>query len=319
MLRAFLVLLVAASAGLAALHPARAATAAFPDGSRIGLVLPPGDLKPSTTFSGFEDSARKVAITILDLPGRAYEALEQAAFGRKIKGLTVDKRELFSFAGGIGYLISGRAKIDGEDAHAWYLLANTMTRQAGRVGMFIRVHVPDAARAAYPDAAIRAALRSVTFRMPPLAELVKHLPFELGDLAGFRLMRVAPPALAVLIDGPTNDPVHHPYMIISVGRGAPQEPSAQARLARDLLNTAPVHVGAVTSAETIRLRGTPVYEIRANAKGPDGAALELVQWVRFGGSGFLRIVGVVHKDDWDRLFPRFRAVRDGIDLRSSRR
>ncbi len=222
---------------------------------------------------------------------------------------------MFSFAGGIGYLISGSAKIGGENAHAWYLLANTMTRQAGHVGMFIRVHVPDAARAAYPEAAILAALQSVTFRMPPLAELVKNLPFKLGDLAGFRLMRVAPPALAVLIDGPVSDPVHHAYMVISVGRGAPQQPSAQARLARDLLNTAPVHVGAITSAESIRLQGRPVYEIRANAKGPDGAALQLVQWMRFGGSGFLRIIGVVHKDDWDKLFPRFRAVRDGIDLR----
>jgi len=37
--------------------------------------------------------------------------------------------------------------------------------------------------------------------------------------------------------------------------------------------------------------------------------------VRFGSGGFLRIVGVGRKDDWDALFPRFRAVRDGIDLR----
>ena len=71
----------------------------------------------------------------------------------------------------------------------------------------------------------------------------------------------------------------------------------------------------ITSAESIRLDNAPVYEIRANAKGPDGAPLALVQWLRFGGSGFLRIVGVVHKDNWDKLFPRFRAVRDGIELR----
>ena len=64
----------------------------------------------------------------------------------------------------------------------------------------------------------------------------------------------------------------------------------------------------------MRIGGPPVFEIRANAKGPDGAPLALVQWLRFGGGGFLRIIGVVPKDDWDRLFPRFRAVRDGIDL-----
>ena len=313
MLRALLVLFVAAWAGL--LVPAHAAAPAFPAGSRIGLVLPPGDLRPSTQFSGFEDSARKVTITILDLPGPAYEAIEQSAFGKKIKGLTIDKRELFSFAGGIGYLVTGGAKVDGQDVQAWYLLANTMTRETGRVAIFIRVHVPEAARAAYPDAAIRAALRSVTFRIPRADELVNRLPFKLGELAGFRVMRVVPPAMAVLIDGPTNDPIHHPYMVVSVGRGGPREPAAQTRFARDLLATAPVHVGAITSAESIRIRGVPVYEIRANAKGPDGAPLALVQWVRFGGNGFLRIVGVVHKDNWDSLFTRFRAVRDGVDPR----
>ena len=29
----------------------------------------------------------------------------------------------------------------------------------------------------------------------------------------------------------------------------------------------------------------------------------------------MRIIGVVTPDDWDQLFPRFRAVRDGIALR----
>jgi hypothetical protein len=313
MLRSLPILLLAAWLGLAA--PARAATPSFPEGSRIGLVLPPGDLKPSKRFPGFEDSARKVTITLLDLPGRAYDAAEQGAFRDKIKGLTAAKRELFSFAGGIGYLITGRAKIDGQGAHAWYLLANTVTRKTGRIAAFIRVHVPDAARAAYPDAAIRAALASVTFRLPPVDELVKRLPYKMSELAGFRIMRIAPPAVTVLIDGPTDNPLKHPYMVVSIGRGAPREPSQQARFARNLLLRAPVRVGAITSAESMRLGGEPVFEIRANAKGPDGAPLEIVQWLRFRGSVFLRIVGVVHKDDWNKLFRRFRTVRDGINLR----
>ena len=46
-----------------------------------------------------------------------------------------------------------------------------------------------------------------------------------------------------------------------------------------------------------------------------GNEVALVQWLRFGGSGFLRIIGVGAKDDWDALFTRFRAVRDGIEAR----
>jgi hypothetical protein len=35
----------------------------------------------------------------------------------------------------------------------------------------------------------------------------------------------------------------------------------------------------------------------------------------FGTGGFLHIIGVAHKDEWDKLFTRFRAVRDGVDSR----
>lgn len=315
MRRPLLVFLIAAWAGLAALNPAGAATPTFPQDSRIGLVLPPGDFTPTAHFPGFEDSAHHVTIALLDLPGPAYEAVEQSAFGKTVKGLTVEKRELFSFAGGIGFLITGRAVIDGKDVRSWYLLVNSFTRDAGHVAAFIRVHVPEEARAAYPDAAIRAALQSVTFRAPPLAALLEHLPFKLRDMAGFRVMRVAPPALAVLIDGPVNDPTKHPYMVISIGRGAPREPTAQARFARDMVISAPLKDVAVTSMESMRIGGWPGIEVRADAKGLDSKPLALVQWLRFGGGdAFLRVIGVGPKDDWDRLFPRFRAVRDGIDL-----
>jgi hypothetical protein len=64
----------------------------------------------------------------------------------------------------------------------------------------------------------------------------------------------------------------------------------------------------------MRIGGLPGYEIRAQAKGLNGAPVTLVQWVRFGSGGFLRIVGVGRQNDWDALFTRFRAVRDGIEL-----
>ncbi len=315
MLRSLLVLIVAAAAGLAAVSPVHAAAASFPEGSRIGLVLPPGNLTPSKQFPGYEDPAHHVTIALLDLPGRAYAAVEKGAFGNDTKGLMIDKRELFSFAGGLGYLVTGHATVDGRKVHTWYLLANTFSQTAGRIATFVRVHVPDAARAAYPDAAIMAALRSVTFRMPPPDELVGRLPYKIGDLAGFRVMRVTPAALTVLIDGPADDPIKRPFMVIGVGRGAPRDQADRARFARDLLSSAPVQVGKITSAESIRLDNAQVFEIRADAKGPDGTALDLVQWLRFAGSGFVRIIGVVHKQDWDKLFPRFRVVRDSVEIR----
>jgi len=322
MLRRLPILLAAvwtALAAAAAVGPALAAEPVFPPGTRIGLV-PPAGLTPSGQFPGFEDSARKVTIAIFDLPGGAYKSIERAAFGEGIKGLTVRKRELFSFAHGMGFLFTGHAEIDGLSVYTYDLLINnTYTGKLGHVAAFVRVHVPDAAHDAYPDAVILAALQSVTFRVPPAAELreelLKDVPFKFGDMAGFRVMRVVPPAVAVLIDGAGDDPVDNPYVLVSVGRGAPEQADARARFARDLLADAPLKNVAITNMESMRIQNQAGYEVRADANGPDGAPVKIVQWLRFGSSGYLRVVGVVAKDRWDELFPRFRAVRDGIDLR----
>jgi hypothetical protein len=38
----------------------------------------------------------------------------------------------------------------------------------------------------------------------------------------------------------------------------------------------------------------------------------VVQWLRFGGQSALRIIGSSPREQWAQAFPRFRAVRDGI-------
>jgi hypothetical protein len=37
--------------------------------------------------------------------------------------------------------------------------------------------------------------------------------------------------------------------------------------------------------------------------------------VRFGGGAYLRLLGIARADAWPEAFPRFRAVRDGINPR----
>jgi hypothetical protein len=70
----------------------------------------------------------------------------------------------------------------------------------------------------------------------------------------------------------------------------------------------------VTSTEAMRISNLPGFETRATATNLRGDPVKLVQWVRFGVTGYLRIIGVVREDGWDKLFNRFRAVRDGIEL-----
>jgi hypothetical protein len=41
----------------------------------------------------------------------------------------------------------------------------------------------------------------------------------------------------------------------------------------------------------------------------------VVQWLRFGGGGYMQIVGIARADAWKDAYPRFRSVRDGIEGR----
>jgi hypothetical protein len=119
----------------------------------------------------------------------------------------------------------------------------------------------------------------------------------------------------ILTDGPTNNINDQPYMIVSIERGAPEESADRAKFARDILSSAPLRDLAVQSSDSMRIGGRPSYEIRAQAKALGGAPVSVVQWVRFGSGGYLRVIGVAPKNDWDALFTRFRAVRDGIEAR----
>jgi len=312
MLRILLVPLLAAWVGLASLTAA-GAEPVFPLGLRIGLE-PAGDLKLSARFPGFEDADRKVAITILDLPARAYDELERSAFAPNQPGLSDLKRESFPFAGGVGFLISGSVRQNGVTLHRWFLLASGAGSNVQDLSMLINVEVPEAALSVYSDAVIRKTLASVTLRPAPIQEQLGLLPFKLNELAGFRVTQAVPGGGVILTDGPSDDISKQPYIIVSIGRGAPDERDERGNFARDLLASAPLRELSVTLAEPMRLAGLPGFEIRAQAVGPDGVPVSLVQWVRFGSGGFLRVVGVGRKEDWDTLFTRFRAVRDGIDL-----
>lgn len=307
---AVFVAMLAVSAGLSA----AAADPVYPPGLRIGLE-PQGDLVVSRRFPGFEDADRKVAITILDLPAQAYEEIERSIFAKDNQGLAGLKRESFPFANGFGFLISGKVQNAGVNLHKWFLLASGGGGAVKDLTTLINVEVPEPARAVYSDAVIRKILASVTLRQTPVQEQLALLPFKLNDMAGFRLMQVLAAGGLILTDGPTDDINKQPYMIVSVGVGSPSGTDDRGSFSRELLSSAPLRDINITLAEPMRIGGLQGYEVRAQAKGLDGAPVTLVQWTRFGSGGFLRIIGVGRSDQWDGVFTRFRAVRDGIDLK----
>jgi hypothetical protein len=311
MVRRLFVYLFAALAGLVAVSTSARSDPAYPPGSRIGLEVP-GDFKPSMHFPGFEDTDRKASIAILDLPPAAYLNLETAAFNNLPNDLQQAKRESFPFNSGIGFLISGLVQKDGATLHRWSLLAQTV---GGKVTTLINVEVPESALPVYSDAVVRRTLASVTFRPTPLKEQLGLLPFRFGDLAGFEVMEVTQTGSVILADNPDHKSIDRPIMIVSIGRGGPTDAGDRSRLARDLVAAAPVRDLSIKSAEPMRINRAAGYEIRAEGKDPAGKPVSIVQWLRFGPGGFLRIVGAGPASEWDQYFDRFRTVRDAIETR----
>lgn len=290
--------------------PALAAELQFPPGSRIGLVPPPG-MTASTRFPGFEDAARGAVMSVTELTGQSYPRVAQEFSPQTMRasGMEIVSREEFTLPGGPAVIVAARQQVSGVTLRKWAL--------AGLVGdltVIVVLSLPEDRRDAYPDAAVLAALRSTSVR-PKLSqdELLAVLPYRLGDLGGFHLMRATPQGTAVMTFGPEDTPlpVEQPYLMI-----APQPlrpgPAEQDNFAR--LTFAQFSSGGsrIVSSEAMRIGGAPGHQIVAEGKDErTGDELMTVQWLRFG-SGGTQMIGIVRKDQWDAVFPRMRAVRDGF-------
>jgi len=108
-----------------------------------------------------------------------------------------------------------------------------------------------------------------------------------------------------------------PHLFIAVAPGGPAQNSERDAFARDVFATVPnLREVRITSAEPLRVGGQNGYQIMADAKDPTGATpLTVVQWLRFGGGGYIQMVGIARGDMWKDAYPRFRSVRDGIDTK----
>jgi hypothetical protein len=297
---------------LAAAAPAAFAEATFPPVSRVGLEVP-AELKVSSRIRGFEDLERKVVVEVNDLPRAAYDKIMQSAFTDELAGARNIKRESFPYRLGIGYLISGDTTEDGVERYRLSMIGSPIQSPPYEdLVAVIRVSLPQAARDVYTDDVIRTMLASVTYRRVPLEEHLAQLPFRVSEFSGFRVLQVSPPGTLVLIDGEGSDLMRQPYLIVSAGPGTVGTDD-RARAARNLMASAPFRDINVQFADTIRVANTPTHEILAQAQTQNGSPISVVQWVRFGSAGHMRIVGVSPRESWEQLFPRFRAVRDAIE------
>ena len=71
----------------------------------------------------------------------------------------------------------------------------------------------------------------------------------------------------------------------------------------------------VVNAEPLRIGGAPGYQIVAIGKDEQtGDELAMVQWLRFS-PGVVQMFGIARLDQWEKVLPHMRAVRDGFGTR----
>jgi hypothetical protein len=315
MIASFLILLALAFG----VGPAAAGEAAYPPGSRIGLEPPPG-MVTSKSFFGYEDPDNNAAIVLLALPPQAYADLDKSVTADALKrqGVTFETREDLPLSTGKAFLVLGHHEVDKVKIHKWILVAASSALTA-----LVTVQIPEPAKSVYPDAAIRAALATLAIRATvPVDEQLSLLPFQLGELAGFHVGGIVPGRAVMLGDAALDAPgspaaTTEPRIFIAISPGGPAQPDDRDTFARDAFATVPnLRDTRITGSEPLRIGGQQGHQILATAKDPSGAAaLTVVQWLRFGGGAYLQMIGVARTEDWKEAYPRFRSVRDGIEVR----
>ncbi|SMX62033.1 conserved protein of unknown function (C-terminal fragment) [Bradyrhizobium sp. ORS 285] len=181
---------------------------------------------------------------------------------------------------------------------------------------YVAVQVPEAASKIYTDDAVRQMFASAVVRKDvPVDEQLSLMPFKVTDFSGFKTTRMLGPGALILADGDEEKGFEAaPFVVIGLIAGVAPEAGDRGRVAQQAATTIPgVREARITMSEPIRIDGMPAYETRVEAtSGKDNTPVTVVQWLRFGGPSTLRIIGSAPRDQWSAAFPRFRAVRDGI-------
>jgi hypothetical protein len=307
--------LIAVALFLAALRPAFAADPVYPPGVRIGMT-PLVGLAPAKTFTGFETEDHSVKVLIAELPAAAYGEIKTAFTTNSFPGPNSIKPESLQTAAGEGFYTAESAK-DGATPVRRYSMIVPGDTFSGYVAM----QVPENATKIYSDDAVRQMFASAVVRKQvPIEEQLGLLPFKIAELSGFKNVRTLAPGAAILLaDGDEETGIEaSSFMVIGTVASAPTLPEDRGRFAQQAAGQIPgLRDGRITMSEPLRIDGAPGYETRVEAtSGKANTPVTVVQWLRFGGGNqALRIIASTPRDDWSKAFPRFRAVRDGIQPR----
>jgi hypothetical protein len=294
--------------------PSFAADPVYPPGVRIGMT-PLVGLVPAKTFAGFETADQGVKVLVTELPAAAYSEVE-TAFQVGAGNTAGIKPESLETAAGKAFYTTENARDATGNVRRY-----SMILPGGTFSGYVAMQVPENAMRIYTDDAVRQMFSSAAVRKEvPVDEQLALLPFKITETSGFKTVRTLAPGAALLLADATDETgiEASSFMVIGTIGSAPEKAEDRGRFAQQAASMIPgLREARITMSEPVRLDGTPGYETRIDAvSGKDNTAVSVVQWIRFGGGNLaVRIIASAPRADWPTAFPRFRAVRDGIQPR----
>ena len=297
-------------AAMSSADSALAADPVFPPGARVGMT-PLVGLNKAKSFTGFETEDQGVKVLVTDLPAEAYGEVANA-FKANPGGTGGIKPESLETPAGLGYYTIENGKDGANNVRRYSMILPGPTFSG-----YVAVQVPENASKIYTDDAIRQMFATATIRTEvPVDEQLGLMPFKISEISSFKNVRTLAPGAALILSDSDEKKGFEiaPFMIIGLIGSTAASPDDRGRFAQQIATTIPgVRDGRITMNEPVRIDGQPGFETRIDAvSGKENTPVTIVQWLRFGAQTSVRIIGSSPREEWSKAFPRFRAVRDGI-------
>ena len=285
-------------------------------GKTLGLTPPPG-FKLSNAFSGFIDAASGNSILLVELPPGVYSEVKagMTAEGLAKQNITISSNEPIKIDGFEGILIKGKQSAGGKQVSKWILLL-------GATEATILLTVQDLTGDTLDDAVVMTALNSIKLREPPPLEAqVESLPFAMGDLAGFRIVRTILGSGVLLTKGP-KDVVRdgsQPVLIIQRPIDRPFPTSVFPADLSDRLLRSVQSLNIVQIGDTVErtVAGAGGYETIATATDKVLESNVVVgQWLRLSSGEQMHVLAILPEDGHETLLPDLRKVVAELRLKA---
>jgi len=271
----------------------------FIPGKTLGMK-PPAGFELSTKFSGFLDPASGSSLLLVELPPEAYKEIAAGMTSKALadKGITVATSEPIKLGGVDGLIVKGTQTAQGKQVNKWILVL-------GAPAATVILTAQDLSGTALNDKAVMAAFQSIRFRdAPTIAEQLEKLPFALGDLGGFRVVRTIAGTGVLLTKGPKDvvKDSSQPMVVILRPLSQPFPASVfPADLSERLLRAVKaIQISTVEKTTEVSVAGAQGYETMASAI-DRGANTQVVvaQWLRLDSGQQMRILAIMPEQGSD--------------------